>query len=502
MNFLRSHISLLIATLTLLVVCVFFYSYTEASYTFIEVLSLSVRHYFGTFYLALGLACVLILIAVAISPWGNYKLGRPDENPSFSNGAWIAMLYSAGMGAGILLRAVQEPVFMQQNPPLQNGADPKTLALEFTFYQWGFTAWAFYAIFALAIGTVVFKLKRPVLTSSTVFDISKSSKLYKSIGAASLDQLTIITTVFGLVAAVGLGASQIKGGIDYLTDSILSANYIIALVVLIGMLALLSAWSGIEKGIKRLSTLNIYVTLALLTFVFLQSDMLTTLKQLSLASYHYLIDFIPMSLAIGNYDPGTAFLTDWTYYYWAFWIAWAPFTGIFIARISRGRTLRKIIIGTLLIPSLGTFFWFSVFGTSAFELIENWGSYQGEFDNVFSSLFIFLAEYPLQGITSIVVIILLISFLVTSVDSAIYVLSSFTSTTEEEPSKKHRIIWSIILTTSACGLVLLGASRPESDVLVAAQKLLIITSLPLSLFMVIMGYKWLVNLKNWKKNTY
>ncbi|MAW95740.1 MAG: glycine/betaine ABC transporter [Leeuwenhoekiella sp.] len=485
----------------LIIVCFFFIRFTAASYEVIEILSLQVRRYFGGYYLLIGLLCVLILIGVAISPWGNYKLGLASDKPAFSRLAWIAMLYSAGMGAGILLRAVQEPVYMLQNPPLQHLEDLEISALEFTFYQWGFTAWAFYGIFALAIGTVVFKFKRPLLTSSTVIDATrKPRRLISVLGSFTIDQLTILTTVFGLVAAVGLGATQIKGGIDFLSENILSSNYIIGLVILTGLLALISAWSGIEKGIKRLSTLNIIITLILLTFVFAQSDIPETLRKLGLASYHYIIDFIPMSLALGKYNPGIAFLTDWTYYYWAFWIAWAPFTGIFIARISRGRTLREIIIGTLLIPSLGTFFWFSVFGNSAFDIIENWGSYQGEFDNVFSSLFIFLAEYPLQSLTSITVIVLLISFLVTSLDSAIYVLSSFTSKTREEPSKKHRIIWSIILTASAAGLVLLGESRPESNVLVAAQKLLIVTSLPLSFFIVIMAYKWLSYLKNWNKS--
>ena len=499
LKYLKRHPILISAVFVLAVVSFFFYSYTLESYASIEMLSTAVRHYFGRFYLILGFCCVILLAGIAISKWGNYKLGTASEKPAFSRMAWIAMLYSAGMGAGILLRAVQEPVFMQQHPPIQNGATPEIIALEFTFYQWGFTAWAFYALFALAIGTVVFKFKRPLITSSTIFKTSGSDSTLKSLSIAGIDLLTILTTVFGLVAAVGLGASQIKGGLAYLTETPLSSGYTIALVVLTGLLALISVWSGIEKGIKKISTLNMYVTLALLIFIFVQSDVLTIFKQLGLALYHYIIDFIPLSLALGNYNPGSEFLTDWTYYYWAFWIAWAPFTGIFIARISRGRTLREICIGTLLIPSLGTFFWFTVFGNSAFELISEWQSYTGEFDNVFSSLFIFLSHYPLAGITSLVVLVLLVSFLVTSLDSAIYVLSSFTSKELEEPSKSHRIIWSVILSICTAGLVILGESKAQSDVLVAAQKLLIITSLPLSLFMVVMGYKWLQYLKNWKK---
>ncbi|MFD2827316.1 BCCT family transporter [Leeuwenhoekiella polynyae] len=480
----------------LLSISALFYAFTAESYQLIETLSIGVREWFGQFYLVLGLLSVVLLVVVAFSKWGTYKLGKIDEKPAFSNIAWISMLYSAGMGAGILLRAVQEPVFMQQNPPIQNNVSTEIKALEFTFYQWGFTAWAFYALFALAIGTVAFKYGRPLITSSSVFDTKKYStkSRFKNLGIALTDLLTILTTVFGLVAAVALGSSQIKGGLDHLLGLTLNANYSIALILFIGFLALLSALSGVEKGIKIISTANIYLTLALLIFVFLQTDMLLILKQYAHALYRYLIDFIPMSLALGAFDPGKKFLTDWTYYYWAFWLAWAPFTGLFIARISRGRTIREIILGVLLIPSLGSFFWFTVFGQSAFEMINAAGEYKGEFDNVFTSLFIFLSHYPAQSIVNTIVVILLVSFLVTSLDSAILVLSMFTSKNTDTPSKKHRIVWSTLLTICAIGIVLLSFAKKDEDVLSAVQKLLIITSLPLSFFMIVMSFKWIQNL--------
>lgn len=393
--------------------------------------------------------------------------------------AWVSMLYSAGMGAGILLRAVQEPVYMQQQPPLDTGSSPEVIALEYTFYQWGFTAWAFYGIFAILMGLAIFRYKRPIALSS-VFPI----KTKKTSSQRMVDILMILTTVFGLVAAVGLGASQIKGGLDHLNQETLSHWVIVGLTVAIGLLALASALSGVERGIKRLSTANIYLTLGLLAFVLVQSDLGAVFIAFAKATYHYLIDFIPMSLALGKYNPGEAFLTDWTYYYWAFWLAWAPFTGMFIARISRGRSLREIVFFVLLMPSLGTFFWFTVFGQSAFEMIESWGNYSGEFDNVFTSLFRFLAEYPLSGIINGIVILLLVSFLVTSVDSAIYVLSMFTDKGRQNPSRFHRTIWGILLTLFSMGIVFLGHARPETDVLTAVQKLLIITSLPLAFILV------------------
>ncbi|WP_241077728.1 BCCT family transporter [Flavimarina sp. Hel_I_48] len=485
----------------LLFCCIPFYFFTQASYDAIETASLWVRTYFGAFYLYLGLICVLLLIAIAISRWGNYKLGKPDDKPVFNRLAWISMLYSAGMGAGILLRAVQEPVYMFLNPPLQIDASAEIISLEFTFYQWGFTAWAFYTIFALAIGYAIFKRKLPVATSSSFARLFKNKNSKVSTAFFNgVDVLTILTTVFGLVAAVGLGASQIKGGLNHLLGYKLEYTVIIILVIIICILALLSALSGVEKGIKNLSTWNIYLTVALLLFVLLQSDIFTIFEQFFAAFYRYIVDFVPMSIAYGNYDPGQAFLTDWTYYYWAFWLAWAPFTGIFIARISQGRTLREIIIGVLLIPSLGTFFWFSTFGTSAFQLIQEWGGYNQEFDNVFTSIFKFLEHYPLQFVVNSVVILLLVSFLVTSVDSAIYVLSMFTDK-RPEPGKLHRTLWGIILMIFSVAIVLLGQARADSDVLTAMQKLLIITSLPLSLLMVLMILLWFIDLWFWRRDT-
>jgi len=241
-----------------------------------------------------------------------------------------------------------------------------------------------------------------------------------------------------------------------------------------------------HKGIKRISTLNIWITLAILIYIFIQSDMVAVLSAFAKAVIHYIKDFIPLSLALGDYNPGEAFLTDWTYYYWAFWIAWAPFTGIFIARISRGRTIRELLLGVLIIPAMGTFFWFSVFGDSAFTLIESWGSYNNEFGNVFSSIFVFFENYPLASVLNIITIILLIIFLVTSVDSAVFVLSMFTDEGNPEPKRRHRLIWSVGIALFAIAMIVLGNARPEVDVLQALQKLLIITSLPFALFMVVM----------------
>ncbi|QYA25427.1 BCCT family transporter [Gramella sp. MT6] len=450
--------------------------FTDEFYNSIEIISLWVREYFGAFYLWLGLGCVFFLLIVAFSKFGKIRLGKSP--PEFDKLSWIAMLYSAGMGAGILLRAVQEPVFMYLNPPIATGESPEIISLEYTFYQWGFTAWAFYGLFALVIGYSIFVEKSDVRLSSGFSAFKQNSFL-----PSFIDILTILTTVIGLVAAIGLGTTQIEGGLSHIESrqpGSLWQN--MGLVFLTCSLAFFSAWAGVSKGIKRISNWNIYIALILMLFVFLTGNISEILLNFFRSFYHYILEFIPLSLASGNYNPGKEFLTDWTYYYWAFWLAWAPFTGIFIARISKGRTLREMILGVLLIPSIGSFFWFSVFGTSAFELIESWNSYNDEFGNVFTSMFVFFESYPFPFVTSFIVMILLISFLVTSVDSAIFVLSMFTDNGKQEPRKRYRLAWAILILIFCEAIIILGQVKPNSNVLTAMQKLLIITSLPFAIF--------------------
>ena len=485
----------------LLLFSAFVFFDTTGFYEKVETASLFVRQYFGRFYLYLGLFCVVFILGIAASPLGKKRLGNITnviENdkkvkPEYSLWAWVAMLYSAGMGAGILLRAVQEPVFMYQNPPLQTGVSAEVMALEYTFYQWGFTAWAFYGLFALLVGYYFFEKKKPILVSSTLGNLPQ--KKYSKTIALFIDILATLTTIFGLVGAIGLGTTQINGGLNHLYGNIVAGGFgfgtTIFLTVLICSLAFLSVWNGIDKGIKVISKLNIGVTILLLLFIVFQSNFLHTMSIFFQALFHYIIDFIPLSLAIGNYNAGEQFLRDWTYYYWAFWLAWSPFTGIFIARISQGRTIRQMLLGVLILPSLGTFVWFAFFADSAFLFITNLSNYQNELGNVFTSIFVFLSNYPLSSLTNFVVLLLLISFLVTSVDSAVFVLSMFTDNGNPEPKRSHRLVWSVAMAVFAIAILILGQAKLDIDVLTALQKLLIITSLPFALLIPIMSFIFL-----------
>ncbi|MDT0675691.1 BCCT family transporter [Autumnicola musiva] len=475
-NYIAKNPLFYLSTVILVAFSFFIFFFTKYFYALIEKGSIWVREIFGGFYLWLGLICVLFLLFIAFSKFGKIRLG--NSPPEFNRLSWIAMLYSAGMGAGILLRAVQEPVFMYLNTPISTSGSNEVIALEYTFYQWGFTAWAFYGVFAIVIGYSIFVEKTDVRLSSGLGAFRKIKFLPQI-----TDLLTILTTVFGLVAAVGLGTTQIEGGISHLSgNSPGNLMPIMGMVFLICLLAFVSAYAGVQKGIRIISNWNIYVTVVLMIFVLFLNDFSTILSNFLTSLYRYVVDFIPLSLAWGEYNPGKQFLTNWTYYYWAFWLAWAPFTGIFIARISKGRSLREMILGVLLIPSLGSFFWFSVFGTSAFQIVDGLETYNGEFGNVFTSMFVFFANLPFSQLTNIAVILLLISFLVTSVDSAIFVLSMFSDKGKEEPKKKFRLIWAILILFFSEAIIVLGNIKPESDVLSAMQKFLIISSLPFALF--------------------
>ena len=478
----------------LLAFSLWIYADTKRVYHLIGRLSLWVRDAFGDFYLYLGLAVVLFMLGIALSPLGKKRLGVV-EKPEYGFWAWFAMLYSAGMGSGILLRAVQEPVYMAQHPPLRTPTASGVMALEYTFYQWGFTPWAFYGLFALIVGFYCYRRRRGVLLSATLVGRNPAVRLQ------IVDVLTILTTVFGLVAALGLGATQITDGLRFLSpDSGFGLQTAIFLTLLMVAMAALSAWRGLDKGIKVLSKLNIGLTLWLLTLVFFMgSPVKTVLLAFSQSLYRYVLDFFPMSIAHGRYNPGKEFLTDWTYYYWAFWIAWAPFTGVFIARISKGRSLRQLILGVLLIPSLGTFFWFSTFGQNAFALLQKGGD-PSRFSHVFSSIFLFYKAFPLTGLLCGVTLVLLIGFLVTSVDSAIFVLSMLSDAGRENPGLAYRLLWSLLLALFGVAVLLLGAVQPDVNVLVAVQKMLIVTSLPFSVLMIGMSARFLRDLALDKEN--
>ncbi len=470
--------SLVISALLLCIIAVLLFMYPETSFKVIDQTSIFIRDVFGQFYLVLGFLFVLFMLGIAVHPIGKKRLG--SKKPVYSFGSWVAMLYSAGMGAGILFRAVQEPVFMYLNPPLQSSSSAKHIALEYTFFQWGFTAWAFYTVFALIIGHLIFNLKKPVQLSY-LFTSSSSN-----IWAKGINTLTILTTLIGIVSATALGAKQIEESAGILIPLSKSFWPVLIIVFIVFISGTTSSLLGLDKGIKRLSNFNILVTTALMLFVFVQGDILRILQDFALSLWLYSIDFVQLSLATGDYNPGSEFLTDWTYYYWAFWLAWAPFTGVFIARISRGRTYRQIVFGSLLVPALASFFWFSVFGSSAIDLIDQNVIDATQLDSAFDALSVFLGELRWPMLSQVVVLVVLFGFLITSLDSGLFVLSMFSDKGKTEPLNAHKVIWAAVCIVLSLAFLGLGFALPEQNVLSAVSKILIIVSLPFAFLSVVM----------------
>ena len=419
----------------------------------------------GPFYLGLGVLVLLFTLGMALSPLGRRRFGRPDERPAYGTWTWVAMLYSAGMGSGLILRAVQEPTYYFTHPPVP-GREPGTLALQYTYFHWGFTPWAFYAAVALLVGWAHFRRGRPLRVSAAL-----PARLRRPLPELLVGLVVILATIFGILASVGLGSGQIMGGIEHLSGQPWPVGYLLGLILALGACSLVSAWTGLRRGISVLSNINLLGAFVLLIWTVWHVDPAAFGQSFGGGLWAYLRDFISMSLGVGDFGRDAEFLRNWTVFYWAFWLAWAPFTGLFIARISRGRTVRQFLLGVLLIPSFGTFVWFTAFSASIFGAMD---SYAGQYDELFTATYYFLDTLPGGTPLSYFTLFILCTFLITSVDSAIYVLSILTDGGRERPRPGYKILWGITLPVLTTALVWVGGDA----LLRAASNLLTITALP------------------------
>ncbi|MEH0156019.1 BCCT family transporter [Limibacter armeniacum] len=452
-----------------------------------------IRYNFGLFYLVLGLLLVVFCIWVAMSKYGHVKLGDADDKPEYSRLSWISMLYSAGMGAGLLQRGVQEPSYFFWYPPSE-AVSVTTNAMKYVFFHWGLTAWGFYAFFGLVIGYYQFRLKQPALTSTALPKINspRIQKYFKS-GA---DLLAVIATLFGVTASLGLGTMQIAGGISQLYELDSFNSLAIVMIILLGTISLLSAMSGITKGIKWLSNINMTVALALMLFVLLVGNKQAVFGAFAEGTIAYVSDFFRLSIDTGFLGSDYNFVHDWTVFYWAFWLAWAPFTGVFIARISKGRTIREYVFGVLLLPTIGTLVWFAIFGGNILNILDakSLQLEQGAFTNLYTSMFEFFQYLPFSEALNLITVFLLCTFLITSIDSATFVLGMMSSRGVNNPSGKVKLLWGIII--PAVTIICIYISGDE--VLKTMSNLLVIAALPLGFLMTIMLFDFVKKIRKGK----
>jgi glycine betaine transporter len=441
---------------------------------------------FSTYYLWIGLISVIATLIILCMPLRKQRLGA--EKPAYSYFSWVALLYSTGMGSGLLLRAVQEPTYYLNNPPVET-ANSKITALQYTFFHWGFTPWAMYSLFGLIVAYNLYIKKTPNLLDAIV-PYSKS-KIVNYIATLFI----VLITITGVIASLGLGTAQVVNGINYAFKVNYGNDFLLLMVVLIGLVATYSALTGLNKVIKFLADLDFTFSIVLMLFIGLFLNFNEFAYNTAVAFYNYVIHFFEMSLSLGNYKTSESFTKEWTVFYWAFWLAWVPFTGIFIARISKGRTIKEFLITTILIPTLATVIWFSIFANSAFDIISSGDKTQ--FDNVFSSLFVFLEHFPLHTVTFFVAGLLVLISIINSVDSAIFVLGMLSDKGNENPSKKHKLGWGFIITATALGLTAIGTS----ELLNGISNLLIIMALPFSFLYVYIVFLFFKNIII-KKSTY
>ena len=386
---------------------------------------------FGWAYLTSMLIFVLFALFLAFSKYGNIKLGPDDSKPDFSTASWFAMLFGAGMGIGLVFWGVAEPISHFVAPPgLEPGSiEAANFAMKSSFIHWGFHPWANYSIIGLALAYFQFRKNKPGLVS-TIFEPLIGEKGVRGPLGKLIDILAVIATIAGVATSLGIGTLQINSGLKYLFAIPETQLVQILIITIITIIFIWSAVSGIEKGIKIISDINLYLAFGILILSILVGPMLQMMNTFISSLGQYINSFIQDSLYIEAYGNNN-WLNDWRIFYWAWWIAWAPFVGIFIARISRGRTIREFVLGVIVAPSIASFVWFSVFGILGLDLAFTGKATMEALAAMAAApetaLFVVLKNYALGAVISFIAVFLLGTFFITSANSATFVLGMLTS---------------------------------------------------------------------------
>ncbi|WP_197517449.1 BCCT family transporter [Microbacterium karelineae] len=449
----------------------------------------------GWYYMLIIGVFVVFVVVIAFSKLGTIKLGREGDKPEFSIMAWFAMLFSAGMGIGLIFYGVGEPVTYATigGNPSWEGTESELagLAMAQTFVHWGLHPWAIYAVIGLALAYAIHRRGRPVSIRWALEPLF-GDRVKGWVGDV-IDILAIFGTVFGVATSLGLGVQQIASGMQAIgvvgsTDTWL----LVTLIAVITLLATISVVSGLGAGIKWLSNINLSLAGVLLVSMLLLGPTLFLLRTFVESLGVYFANVFHMTLDVGAFasEDTHAWLSGWTLFYWGWWIAWAPFVGVFIARISRGRTVRQFIAGVLLVPTIVGFFWFSVMGGSGIfrQMFGEGDLVQTAEDGTQSvsaegSLFTVLGDLPLGNILSILAIIVVAIFFITSSDSGSLVVDMLASGGHPNPPVWSRVLWAVLEGVLALGLLLAGGS----DALSALQAGSLLTALPFSVIMILMA---------------
>lgn len=414
--------------------------------------------YFSWYYVTVVAIIVVSVAFISFSRLGDIKLGPDHSEPDYSFISWFAMLFSAGMGIGLMFYGVAEPVMHFLNPPLGAGgtADAARQAMTLSFFHWGIHAWSMYALVALILAYFGFRHNLPLTLRSALYPLI-GERIYGPIGAM-IDVFAIIGTVCGVATSLGLGVLQINAGLSYLFGIPTNSTVQIILIVVTTACATLSVVLGLDVGIKRLSEANIGLAFLLLFGVLAFGPTVILMQDFVQNSGGYISQLVSKTFNLYAYHP-TDWLGGWTIFYWGWWLSWSPFVGLFIARISRGRTIREFVIGAMLGPTLFTLLWMTVFGNSAIELILHHGMTalgQEVQQNQAIALFKFLENFPLSSVLSFVAILMVVVFFVTSADSGAMVVNMLASHGRDDTPIGRRVYWAASMGIIAIVLLMAG----------------------------------------------
>ncbi|MFD2043960.1 BCCT family transporter [Ornithinibacillus salinisoli] len=451
---------------------------------------------FGWFYLFSATGFLIFAIYLIFSKYGQIKLGRPGDEPEYSYITWFAMLFSAGMGIGLVFWGAAEPLSHFYSPPYgeaETNEAAKT-AMQYSFFHWGFHPWAIYATIALALAYFKFRKQSPGVVSA-ILEPLFGDKI-KGRWGTLVDTIVVFATVFGVATSLGFGAIQISGGLSFVFGFDQTFLFQLIIILIVTVLYMISASTGLNKGIKYLSNANIVLAISLMLFLLFLGPTKFIMNMFTTTFGTYIQNLPSMSLRMTPFDTDNLdWIKGWTIFYWAWWISWAPFVGTFIARVSRGRTIREFVTGVLLVPTIFGALWFSVFGGSAINLdffekanimehVNNSGTE--------AALFAVLEHYPLGMIMSLIAILLISTFFITSADSATFVLGMQTTNGSLYPANQVKLFWGVIQSSAAAVLLWQGG-------LEALQTAAIIVALPFTIIMILIVLSLLKSFKAEKK---
>jgi len=436
---------------------------------------------FGWFYLWVVLGLVLLALVLAFSRYGDMKLGADDDEPEFSNGAWFSMLFAAGMGIGLVYFGVAEPLSHFASPPPGVAArtpEAANAAMRYAFFHWGLHPWAIYGIVGLAIAYFQFRRGAPALVSSATETLpwAWARRL-----TPAFNVLAVVATAFGVAASLGVGAAQINSGLHTVFGLPVGPTWQVGIIAVVTVLFVTSSVSGVARGVKLLSVGNLIAAAALAGVVFVLGPTVHIIDTFTNSLGGYASEFVRMSLRLTPFRD-SSWVGSWTIFYWAWWLAWSPFVGLFIARVSRGRTIREFVLGVVIAPTLVAFLWFSIFGGAALSLEIFQGAPLADVAAKDSSLALFamLQQLPLATLTSIIGTLLVVVFFVTSGDSATLVLATMSHGGADNPPHRSKIIWGVLIAGIAAALLLAGGVQ-------AVQTASIVFALPFTAVVVLMA---------------